>query len=106
MVIGAEAPGLKGMRDPPGETQDRRPDLRRQAMVMRTKCWNSFGKESGSNVDRTSWQEAPEEPFFLLRKRFSSEDKRRNRGSVQEGPRKVENPSSDWDHDRKRRLSW
>jgi hypothetical protein len=47
------------------------------------------------NEFRTSWQEAPEELIFLSRKPNPPGRSRRERGSIQEGPRKIENVSSD-----------
>ena len=45
------------------------------------------------NEFRTSWQEAPEELILLSRKPNPPGGSRRERGSIQEGPRKVENVS-------------
>ena len=69
-----------GKSQPSSEGRGRRSDLHRQAMKR------SFGFKSDQP------EEAPEEPVFLARTRFPSGRRRRDRGLVQEGPQKREEP--------------
>ena len=92
-VIGTEVPAsLEGRKRQESAAGDGRTDLHRTAM---RRASAQFGPP----------EEAPEELVFQSQFAVPSGTSDA-KGPVQEGPRKVSEPASGQDQDRKRRLSW